>query len=247
MHPISFKGTFIKPINIERLGHDKNYEPAKASFVELDKNDTAVLQKTINNWVAEDKYTVFDFTKTKLTPLEIMNEEKAKFLPLTKDMKEEDIPAFLSSKVLGVHVYAVTTQKDEFSKLESEKILGLVKFVAGKQSNEIVLLQTKPDCISDKYDKTIFSTLKEKMKNLFGIKEKGSKRPYRNVGSSIIENLKEMHNDKIMELTPLNTVKDFYKKHEFNLNLDTYCDFVWIPPNLRRPGINYEHDISGRI
>lgn len=247
MNPISFKSTFIKPINIEKLDSDDKYKPIEASFVELDKNDTEVLQKTINNWKEYDKHTVFDFTRTSLTPLEIMNTEKEKFLPLTKDMKKEDIPAFLTSKVPGLHVYAVTTQKDKFAKLESDKILGLVKFIACEQYNEIVLLQTKPDCISKKYDKTVFSSLKEKMNKIFGIKNKENKRPYRNIGYSIVENLKEMHSDKMMELTPLNRAIGFYKKLGFNLNLDTYCEYLWIPPNLRRPGINYEHDISGRI
>ena len=50
-----------------------------------------------------------------------MKKKQEKYLPLTKNIKEEDIPAFLSSQVEGTHVYAVTLQEDNFTKLESEK------------------------------------------------------------------------------------------------------------------------------
>ena len=99
-----------------------------------------------------------------LLPPEEMKIQKEKFLPLTKDMDVKDIPAFLSSKVMGDHTYALTLQEDSFAKLESEKILGLVRFKAGKNSNEIELLQTKPNCISEQYGRTPFVVLKQKIK-----------------------------------------------------------------------------------
>lgn len=233
MNPISFKSTFIKPINIEKLDSDGVYKPIKANFIELDYNDGNALQKVIDNWKEYGDKSIFNTSCDSLAQPNIREIEQEKFLPLTKGMKKEDIPPFLCAKVSGQHIYAVTLQEDTFTKIDPDKILGLTEFNVKEPRNELKLLQTKPDCISAKYGYNIFSKFKNKIRDLLGIKKEEYKRPYKKIGSAIVENLQEMHNDKIMEVVPVDEAKKFYKQHGFNLNLYTLYDYIWIPPNIK--------------
>lgn len=233
MQQVSFKGNFLKKVDITKLNIDGTYKPIKANFIEVDRNDLWTMQKISNDWKTPKAGLIYDVTDRVLDPPDIMKKKQEKYLPLTKNIKEEDIPAFLSSQVEGTHVYAVTLQEDNFTKLESEKILGIVAMDARKHRNSIDTLQTRPDCISPDYGNQYFIFFKKIFCNLFNIKSKKPPRPYGNIGSSIITTLQDMYNTRRMELIPLNPAKPFYRKHGFHMDSMTF-EYIWDPRYSKR-------------
>lgn len=231
MDQISFQGNFLKKVNIKKLTPKGEYRPVCANFVELDHNDAGVVRQISKDWKTSKINFLFGTNEHVLLPPDVMKRRMDQYLPLTKNMKKDEIPAFLSSKLLGPHVYVVTSQKNRFSKMEPDKILGVVEFNVQTHKTEITTLQTRPDCVSKDYGNQSLLLLKRAFCSLFGIKDKSPKRPYGNIGSSIIKTLQEMHSDKPMELIPLNPAKSFYRKHGFQLNTQNYFEYVWDPTN----------------
>lgn len=229
MQQVSFQGNFLKPVTIKKLDLDGTYKPVKASFIEVDRDDLNVLKKVERSWSESKASTICGVTDRVVLPYDIMQRKMDEFLHLTEGMNKEDIPMFLSSQVEGTHVYAITTQKENFRQLDSEKLLGLVEFDVRSHRNEIATLQTRPDCISSNYGNQYFLFFKKCLYKILGIKDKRPKRPYGGVGDAIVETLKESYNTRRMELIPLNAAKSFYRRHGFHLESLNGFEYVWDP------------------
>ena len=229
MQQISFQGNFLKPVTIKKLDIDGTYKPIQASFVEFDHDDVYVLSELARSWKKPKSGIISNVVDCVVDPPDVMKRRMARYLPLTKGMKEEDIPMFLSSQVIGTHIYGVTLQGDNFTKIEPNKILGLVEFDVREHRNQIATLQTRPDCISAKYGNEYWRLIKQGFCMLFGIKDKKPKRPYGDIGDAIVTTLQDAYNTRRMELIPLNSAKGFYRRHGFHLDSASGFEYVWEP------------------
>lgn len=229
MQNVNFKGTFLKPVNIKKLSSNGNYKTIKANFVELDHDDIAVINKIFGEWGKSKNCIIFHISSFGLLPPDLMKTQMDRFSYLTKNMNKEDVLPFLSSQILGKHLYAITNQIDNFKNLNDTDVLGVVEFYAGSNKNEIVQLQVRPDCISEKYGNAVFLYFKNKICNLFKINNQKNKRPYSNIGEAILTTLQKMYNNKPMELIPLNSAKGFYRRYDFGKNLSTDIEYTWKP------------------
>ena len=118
-------------------------------------------------------------------------------------------------------LYAVTLQKKDFQILDSSKVLGMVCFNECGEYNvgEIEYLQVRPDNISESYGKNIKTRILTRIKKMFvkDIKPK-QKRPYRHIGKSIVESIKELYSGQPIILVSLDEAVGFYKRMGFNKN-----------------------------
>lgn len=229
MQQISFQGNFLKPVTIKKLDIDGTYKPIQASFVEFNHDDVCALKEVSKNWTMSKAGIISGVADRVVDPPDVMKRRMARYLPLTKGMKEEDIPMFLSSQLIGTHVYGITLQGDNFTKIEPNKILGLVEFDVREHRNQIATLQTRPDCISAKYGNEYWRLIKQGFCMLFGIKDKKPKRPYGGVGDAIVGSLQDAFNTRRMELIPLNAAKGFYRRNGFHLDSASGFEYVWNP------------------
>ena len=123
MNQLSFKGSFINPINIKKFD-GYQYKDFQASFVELDPknfNDLEMLNKINQTWRGDYTDTIYN-------------------------------SAFCSSVMphLKMKYYVLTTQQDTFSKLDDKKVLGVVELNKLKDINRIEFLQVNPNYIVGK-------------------------------------------------------------------------------------------------
>ena len=234
MDQISFQGNFIKKVNIQKLTSKGKYKPVRANFIELDHDDLSAIRQVSAEWHTAKINAMFSITKNFILPPDIMKKQMEKHMHLTKGMNKADIPAFLSSKIKGTHIYAVTTQKHSFDKINPKKILGFAEFNAEERFNEIATLQTKPNCVSENYGNQTLLLLKRGICKLLGIKEKKPKQPYKNIGSSIVNTLKQMYNDKPMELIPADKARSFYRKYGFDMDPNCIYRYSWCPRNVKQ-------------
>ena len=212
---VNFRGSFLKEVNIKKLDNDGKYKPIKANFVELDHDDFFTLEKIADKWENSISGMCLKFPESLLLPPDIMQNKRNKFLPLTKNMAKDEEHAFLSSRVLGPHFYVVTTQTDNFKKMDADSILGLATLSVSKDVASIDLLHVRPDCISENYGNQVLRLLKYAFYKLFGMQDKIQKRPYAYIGDSIIETIKKMFCDKTLSLVPLNNAICFYAQYGF--------------------------------
>lgn len=123
MNQVSFKGTFINPVNIKKSDGSK-YEKFTASFVELEPTnpkDINALEKVHKNWNQAYSSIIYN-------------------------------SAFCSSVVpnKSKHYYALTSQKNNFEHINPDEILGVVEFNKKSKCNRIEFLQVNPKYITGK-------------------------------------------------------------------------------------------------
>ena len=94
------------------------------------------------------------------------------------------------------HIVGITTQKDNFHKIDPDKILGVMKYSEYEDGDiHVSKLQTKPD-----YQYGFFKIL----------------RKYSDVGKTLIEKLKNKENINTIRLFPTKVAIPFYKKLGFS-------------------------------
>ncbi len=123
MNQVSFKGSFLNPINVKKL-NENQYKDFQASFVELnpkDKADLDMLNKIQMTWRGDFTDTIFNSAFCS----SVLDDDKKKF-------------------------YALTSQQDSFDKLDYKKVLGVVEMNKCENTNRIEFLQVNPDYITVK-------------------------------------------------------------------------------------------------
>lgn len=226
MQNISFKGIYLKPVNIKKLSSNGQYKPFQASFIELTHDDIDILRKVSKEWEnSKNSKMTFRIQETSLLAPDIIKRKMGDFLHLATKIKKEDILAFLSANVLGKHLYAISTQKDNFNILNNEEILALIDINAKPDKNELEQIHVRPDCISEKYGKSLFKFLR------YFIRNKGNeeKRPYSHIGNAAITTIQDMYNNKPLELTSLNSARGFYERYGFHHNFLSDIEYTWTP------------------
>ena len=186
MNQVSFKGTFINPVNIQQKKGNE-YKPLTTSFVELnpsDKNDLNVLKDLRDDWMGESNYYILD-------------------------------DAILSSKSPNnKKFYALTMQNNNYKNLDNKKILGIVEFSNEKEINFIDFLQVHHNYRTEKplsplTQKIVNFFFKENPNNKI---ERGNK--FKGIGTAIVNSLKNISNKSILYIAT-DYEKSFFKKNGF--------------------------------
>lgn len=182
---INFTARYIDNAKVLKSIQNGRYEDADLSIVELNNHDTRdlnALKRTTGLWDKKGaKYA------------RAMYYEASSDIPLPSVDKE--------------HYFAVTEQKDDFTHLEPEKVLGLMIFdETNYNSNELAMLEVEPSCA----------------------KKNGENRKYKQVGSALVNYIKKSYNDKnIIVFADVNAI-DFYKKNGFeNMYDNSDCQLYW--------------------
>lgn len=173
MTPINFTGSFVKNVTISKLVTDGKLKIEDVALVKLDKTDKRdimTLAKTAYEW---------ENIASGYAPNIYCDSIKAKNYP---DVSKE-------------HYFALTTQKDNFEELDTNKILGLSLFFE-KQSpnNELAWLQANP------------STNHE-----------SGKRTYKNIGKAMVNFIKGLFKKPIYVQADKKAIP-FYQKLGFTNN-----------------------------
>ena len=168
---------------------DSEHNNKCVNFVELEldsNSDKKTLKKTNRNWIKEyrklcKKQNSETNTDAYLAESIYRNFKRARKTPNSKTF------------------YAITTQNDNFEKLNHEDILGLTEITThyvGKY--EIENLQAKPNCTASIQNK-----------------------PYHKIGTSIIDCLKKALPYKEIQVSPIFDVSEFYEKNGFEYDIET--------------------------
>ena len=182
---ISFQARYITSGFVK----DNEHNNKCVSFVELETNSTndkRALKKANRNWLKEYRKLWKGQNPKEIVDAYLGDNIYGNF---KREMKTPTSKSF----------YAITTQNDNFEKLNSEEILGLTEITThyvGKY--EIEHLQTKPNC-------TAFTPNK----------------PYHKIGTGIIDCLKKSLPYKEIQVSPIFDVAEFYEKNGFEYDMET--------------------------
>ncbi len=186
MDSINFTANHIKNVSIARKYYNK-YQPCKVSLVEFDptnKKDIDAMYKTTDKW--DESFTAFTYDDMR-----------------TVNEKKELLP--------NLHVYALTTQKSGFDKINPSKILGVVEIVEKyTDGNKVEVLQTNPSHIKNFENKTPL---------------------FKHIGKRLVSFVKKKFNDKPLYLHPTKTAIPFYEKLGFKrVPTKEKNNIFWVTP-----------------
>ncbi len=170
MNSINFTANHIKNVNIMKKCYNQ-YKPCDVALVEMDvknKNDIKAMEKTTLLWDTT-------FTSFVLDDME-------------RCSKYTKHPSWLK-------IYALTTQKDNFEKIQASKILGVLELIKQGDSAKIETLQTNTKYIKEKFNPTP---------------------KYKHIGSELVSHVQNQFFDKELFLIPVKKAVDFYKKLGFD-------------------------------
>lgn len=178
---INFKAKYNSNGTIKRLNKKQNYDNIPAYFVELNvnsKKDLNALKKVADNWkgniYATDVY------------------ERLKFYHYNNS----------NASALEERFFALTTQRNNFNKLNFKKILGVVEiFLPLGEDPEIEFLQTNPK----------FLKKNPKIKH---------------IGKTIVDNIKKILKDETIALYSTYNAIPFYEKQGFKIIEDNLMKLI---------------------
>ena len=167
---VNFTANLISHPSIPKRASAVHYKQTPVSLVELDhndKNDVKAIQQTEKSWFGHGGVYIEQFSRD-----------------FEKQLLEED--------VTKGHFYALTSQKDGFDKLQSDKILGVMELnETSDKVNEIKWLETNPKS--------------QKLRGGYG-------REYKNVGKSLVKYVLNTYNKKDIFVQSAYRAINFYKK-----------------------------------
>lgn len=114
----------------------------------------------------------------------------------------------------GIHVYAVTNQKDGFGKIDCNRVLGMMLYKeagATDTHNTIEYLQVAPSDMSEKNNGKLYNFIDKIMSKIFKV----SKQEHKNVGTALIDIAKDAPSEKPIDLYAVPGAIKFYLKNGF--------------------------------
>lgn len=178
---INFNAKFLNNVTIQKLNpKTNNYIPTTASFVEFEpknKEDFEAVQNAVKNWNGQV------------------------FATSIGTNAENIIKGTISNKIN--RIFMLTAQKDNFEKLDKEKVLGLANMEQlPNKPNELKYLQVRPD-------------LK------FGEKN----RQYIHVGEGILKSIQDIYQDG--QLLASYSAANFYARMGLKLKDAYLLEYYW--------------------
>ena len=198
MCPINFKANYIQPITIMKR-ENKSYVPYEAALVEFNPKDELDLNtiKDISLSWEENSFAGW------------IHQNAFKRLFYQSNNKD--------------HIYGIVKPQESYEKVQTKNVLGLADFSEDDNLTELNYLQTHPDNLSSKYPistpMTIWQIIK---KSLCGSKFFSKKREYKNIGSAMLNFLKDVSDYRIMGVYADKNAIDFYKHNDF-VSIDKNC------------------------
>ncbi|MBP3821327.1 hypothetical protein J6G99_06780 [bacterium] len=183
MNNISF-GALKKSNASVKYNYNNIYIPYNTSIVELDKNDNKDFQSLYDlAHLWNEKY----------------NGSFAYDILLEASKNKPNFDMFKE------HYIALTTQENNFEKLDPEQILGVSMITEYDNSSEINWLQVKPDtkCIGNK------------------------NRKFKDIGKAIIDYIKSESSGRHIWLTSSIEAVDFYKKQHFKPRDGRFSKYIF--------------------
>lgn len=179
---INFKARLLSKANVLKYDSDNDcYKDNTLSFVEVspkDISDRRAVKEAVGEW-RQDLY----------------GDSMAKSM---------EYFSFSSEKDMSDKFFVITEQKDNFVKLEPEKIEALTHVFESNKRVKVVHLQVNPDLIYP-----------------LGNPE------YKHVGKGMIDCLKDKYNDRSIHLISSPTATKFYEKQGFERTNDPENRLVW--------------------
>lgn len=211
---ISFKAEYAGKTTVQKIGKNNSYHDVKTAVVKLDiksKYDYEMLKKLNKHWETVNSLNLIngvlsDFTSPLekhacdyamlMNPNEIMEDDYVK--PLTEGIFY-DFSKLLNIK--DVHdYYVVTAQKYNFGKLDYKDVLGIIEYTHDKDK---------------KYDYIDHIQVNPKYMN------KSNTRLYKNVGTALLDFIKNLKGFDNIYLDSLKSAVNFYTKNGFEVVDDT--------------------------
>ena len=189
INSINFNAKFIKQTTITR-NYAGKYEDFPVNFIEFNEKDPTDF-KSLNDLKEDWEYYSYNFS-TFLNS--IMNNIEYR---LKNNKKSEQI-------------YAITTQNNNFDKINSKEVLGIVEFKNGKDYNFIEYLQVDPKLLP-RYN---------------------NKREFLGIGSAIIKNLQHL-TDKSIFVDSSKSARKFYEKNGFVSASPVENTYIWKKTDIK--------------
>ena len=191
MTPISFKANYIKPINIMKR-ENNTYVPYEAALVEFnpkDENDLNTI-KSVSSYWKNDSFAVWIYENA--------------YKRLFRSTNDNE------------HIYGIVKPQETYSKVQKNNVLGLADFSEDKNLTELNYLQIHPDNISSKNRQSIPMTIMQTIKKkLFGNFIFPETREYKNIGSAMLDFLKNKIGDRVISVYSDKNAIGFYKHNGF--------------------------------
>lgn len=170
---INFKAQYIQPVYIKKVKNNKYPQDQKVSFVKLDSSsfsDLEAVERVSEDWGGRDCFA-YDIKSTM---------SKEFYLPLKRNISKKEF-------------YALTTQSENFNRLDNKKLLGIMQVDQVDTKNcELDFIEVGPD-------------------NMYG----STQRTYKNIGTALIETLIARNPDKNITVNSIATARTFYEKLGF--------------------------------
>ena len=183
VYNISFGANFIKNTTILQKDKSGNFKPYDVALVELDpysKNDIATMAEIADEWFSWESFTP--------QILESMENISDRHQMIRSERK----------------FYALTTQTDNFEKLDQMNILNTAQ-VSDYRFNQIKLdfIETNP-----------------------AYKHKEAKSCYKHIGTAMLNCIKELYSKKDIYLRAIDDAVDFYLLNGFKRVSENLSEFV---------------------
>lgn len=178
----TFGATLINNVRIQKLDADTgSYKTQRASFVKFDpknRRDLSAIKGATKGWDGD-------------------------FFGRYVALRAEQIAKKYLSPHIN-HVYLLTSQLDNFDKLDKNAILGIAEMqTADAEENVLSFLQVKPESTFIK-----------------------GKRPYKKVGARILSSLKKIYKEKITLISTTIATK-FYENQGFVMLNEEMLKYGW--------------------
>lgn len=182
MNNISFQANYIKPVVIQKKDTQDNWHPFEVSMVELDKNSV------------EDRKLLYNISREWGT------------YNYVSDIYNEVMDEFLSENLHPQkHVFAITTQKDDYENMRADDVMCIAKFNENDKINELEYIQVNPEHGYVNYNSA-----------------------YKKTGSAMLKFLTEKFNDKpISVFSASGGACEFYKKNNFKQVSKSNNQYFW--------------------
>ena len=192
MSHVSFRANYIKPINIVKRENNA-YVPYEAALVEFnpkDENDLNTIKNVSSSWEEENSFATCIYE----------NAYSRMYSPINN----------------SEHIYGIVKPQETYAKVQANNVLGLADFVETENLTELNYLQTHPANLSSKYPEyTPMRDIQTHLKTLFTNNTCSKPREYKNIGTVMLDFLKDIAEDRAICVFAYKPANGFYERNGF--------------------------------
>lgn len=170
MNNITFQANFIKAVNIQKRDDKDNYHPYRVSIVEIDKynsKDMNALNSVSSSW-GRNNYVSDIYYELESSCLSNLDANRT-------------------------HVFAITSQREDFENLRADDVMCVSEFVENKEMNELQYIEVNPE---------------HGYANFYS--------EFKYIGSAMLQFLTERFPQKYIKVFSSKNAEPFYKKNNYS-------------------------------